>query len=386
VVRLIDWTGERAVPWVADVAMLYEHFHRYLWAARLVESRRVLDLGSGEGYGAAILARSAADVLGVDVDERAVEHAQANYACSGLRFEQASALDLAGLAEGCFDAVVAFEMIEHVADQERVMEEIQRVLAPAGLLVISTPDKDRYNAASGQVNSYHQRELSSAEFNELLRARFDHVAIWGQRTITGSYLSRLGVRAETESNAGAADFFVAASAEGLEVIDEPEPLFYVAVASNGPLPAVTPASTLADTGLELVLQTARAHAAAVAERDRLLGDANRTLEEKREEVLAVGAKLASVEEQLLAQGAKLASVEQELLEKGDELWALEQELADARAFITRLEESVTWQSFQRAKGLLYGLLGEHSRPAQAVRAMLRLFGRIVLRRPGPPSR
>jgi O-antigen biosynthesis protein len=30
--RLIEWTGERCVPWVQDTAMLYEHFHRYLWA------------------------------------------------------------------------------------------------------------------------------------------------------------------------------------------------------------------------------------------------------------------------------------------------------------------------------------------------------------------
>ena len=31
--RLIEWTGERCVPWAPDVQVVYEHFHRYIWAA-----------------------------------------------------------------------------------------------------------------------------------------------------------------------------------------------------------------------------------------------------------------------------------------------------------------------------------------------------------------
>ena len=76
--RLIEWTGERCVPWAPDVQVVYEHFHRYMWAARVIAGRRVLDLGSGEGFGASILAGSAADVVGVDVDERTVEHSKLN--------------------------------------------------------------------------------------------------------------------------------------------------------------------------------------------------------------------------------------------------------------------------------------------------------------------
>ncbi|MHB8233657.1 MAG: hypothetical protein ACYDHT_03295, partial [Solirubrobacteraceae bacterium] len=68
--RLIEWTGERCVPWAPDVQVVYEHMHRYLWAAQLVQGKRVLDLGSGEGFGAAILGDTATQVVGVDVDER----------------------------------------------------------------------------------------------------------------------------------------------------------------------------------------------------------------------------------------------------------------------------------------------------------------------------
>ena len=99
--RLIEWTGERCVPWAPDVQVVYEHFHRYMWAARVVEGRRVLDLGSGEGFGAAILSGSAAHVVGVDVDERTVEHSQLNYGGSNLEFRLGTALDLSSF-DGCF--------------------------------------------------------------------------------------------------------------------------------------------------------------------------------------------------------------------------------------------------------------------------------------------
>src|ERR1700726_1797209 len=122
--RLIEWTGERCVPWAPDVPVIYEHYHRYLWAAPLVRGRRVLDLGSGEGFGAAILAESAADVVGTDVDQRTVEHSRLNYAGPNLQFELGTAVDLTAHPDGSFDAVVAFEVIEHVLEQERVLAEV----------------------------------------------------------------------------------------------------------------------------------------------------------------------------------------------------------------------------------------------------------------------
>src|SRR5271156_3751304 len=36
---LIDWTGERCVPWASDIQVIYEHYHRYVFAAPLVAGR-----------------------------------------------------------------------------------------------------------------------------------------------------------------------------------------------------------------------------------------------------------------------------------------------------------------------------------------------------------
>ena len=111
------------MPWTPDVQVVYEHFHRYLWAARVIEGRRVLDLGSGEGFGAAILADSAEHVVGVDLDERTVEHSKLNYAATNLEFHVGTAIDLSPYETGSFGAVVAFEIIEHVQEQEQVLAE-----------------------------------------------------------------------------------------------------------------------------------------------------------------------------------------------------------------------------------------------------------------------
>jgi O-antigen biosynthesis protein len=150
--RLIEWTGERCVPWAPDVQVVYEHFHRYLWARSLVADRRVLDLGSGEGFGAALLAGSARSVTGIDIDYDAVEHSRLNYTGDNLDFRQASASDLHEFADGSFDVVVAFEMIEHVGEREqrRLLDEVARVLSNGGLFIVSTPERRTYSDAAGK--------------------------------------------------------------------------------------------------------------------------------------------------------------------------------------------------------------------------------------------
>lgn len=362
--RLIDWDGERCVPWAGEVAMLYEHYHRYLWASLLLAGRDVLDLGSGEGYGAAILSRQAARVTGVDIDAQAVEHAAARYASPSVSFLSASALDLAPLPDGRFDAVVAFEMIEHVQDHERLLGEVRRVMTERGLLIVSTPDRNLYSEAAGQVNPYHEHELSLAEFRALLLSRFANVAIWGQRTITGSHLS--AIEADEAAVGARTDFFVAAAEEGIEPIEEPPPLFFVALASDAPLPAVAASSTLSDYGLELLRQTERAHGVAVAERDRLLSEANAKLasanallDEKYAEAVRVAARVSELESQLLRQGDELAELER---------------------FRRRVEGSVSWQLFQRARTALYRVLGEDTALGRALGSALRLLGRLTVHR------
>ena len=67
----MEHTGERFLPEIDGAYISYEHWHRYLFASSFVAGKSVLDVASGEGYGSALLALTAASVVGVDVAEDA---------------------------------------------------------------------------------------------------------------------------------------------------------------------------------------------------------------------------------------------------------------------------------------------------------------------------
>ncbi len=411
--RLIDWTGERCVPWAPDVPVIYEHFHRYLWAERLVGGRRVLDLGSGEGFGAAILARSAEHVVGVDVDERTVEHSRLNYSGPSLEFELGTALDLTAYEDGAFDAVVAFEMIEHVSEQELVLAEIARVLGEDGILIMSTPDRRMYAQSKAEPNPFHERELATDEFLELLGTHFTHLASWGQRTIAGSHLNALGDVHRDGAVVEASDFFIERAGDEWRMASAPASLYCIALASKSPLPAVAPTSTLGDCGLELMRDKERETLMAIhegeqlglrlerekhelsesldrarVERERIIAEHERTvlsrdiqageMREQRDQEAHAAAEQAERGRQ------DIERYEQTLIEVRGRLASAEEQLASARLANRRTEESVTWQVFQKGRGRLYGAIGgERSLLARTFGALLRFVGRRVVTRPAP---
>jgi SAM-dependent methyltransferase len=99
---------------------------------------RVLDVGCGEGYFTARLARAGAVALGVDVSAEALRRARSRHPQLQLQ-----AIDAGGewpLADASFDLVWAGEVIEHVADTAGWLSEARRVLRPAGRLLLTTPD------------------------------------------------------------------------------------------------------------------------------------------------------------------------------------------------------------------------------------------------------
>ena len=112
--KMLEWTGERYLPWMEDASMNYEHLHRYAYAAEFVQDKRVLDLACGEGYGSYLLARRAAAVVGIDIDKQTVKHARNKYLKSNLDFKVGSITDIPIEGNNVFDVVVCFEALEHV--------------------------------------------------------------------------------------------------------------------------------------------------------------------------------------------------------------------------------------------------------------------------------
>jgi SAM-dependent methyltransferase len=180
----LPWTGERCTGATSGQVEI-EHVHRYLLAREFCQAKDVLDVASGEGYGAALLSQVARSVIGVELDAASVEHAQSAYGRANLRFCVGDARSMP-LAEHSIDVVVSIETLEHFAEHETFLDEIQRVLRPNGLLILSSPDRDFYYPPGAPPNPYHVRELSSEELAATLSQRFKHLRLYGQRALMGS--------------------------------------------------------------------------------------------------------------------------------------------------------------------------------------------------------
>ncbi|QGK68234.1 glycosyltransferase [Allosaccharopolyspora coralli] len=249
--RLIDWTGERCVPWADDVQVVYEHYHRYALASRFARGKRVLDLACGEGYGSKLLAAEASTVVGVDIDERAVEHAVRTYGDEGLRFRTGSITDPDTLAdEPPFDVIVCFEAIEHVADHEAVLHLVNSRLTSGGLVLMSTPDAEVYTGEHGNDNPFHVKEMSRGQFERLLQGSFRHVALLEQNVAVGSLL--MPAERDAASDGVHLNTLRRTDSAAAWQVDEGVPHTYlVGLASNRTLPKLPAAGVLLDADQHL---------------------------------------------------------------------------------------------------------------------------------------
>lgn len=186
----MEFTGERYVPEVAG-QIRAEHLHRYALASHVVDRRDVLDVASGEGYGAALLAERAASVIGVDIDPATIAHAREQYAGVGNLSFAVGSCDAIPLPGGAVDVVTSFETIEHHDKHREMMSEIKRVLRRDGTLVISSPNRSIYSDRHGYRNPFHVRELYYDELVALLKDFFRFVVVYGQRYTPGSFVFKL---------------------------------------------------------------------------------------------------------------------------------------------------------------------------------------------------
>lgn len=183
----LEFTGERFTPECVR-EIWYEHFHRYALAARWCEGQHVLDAACGEGYGAALLARTAAGVDGVDISDKTIEHAQSRYVkLDNVNFHVADCTDLP-FPDDTFDRVVSFETLEHLEAHDQLMSEFRRVLKPDGLLILSSPDKAIYTDELQTENEYHVRELYRDELESLLGRYFPAFHLLGQKLMFHSVI------------------------------------------------------------------------------------------------------------------------------------------------------------------------------------------------------
>jgi ubiquinone/menaquinone biosynthesis C-methylase UbiE len=110
---------------------------------------RLLDLGCGFGRHAYQAARLGAEVVAFDAGADEVRKVQDTFGAMGVAGEldldkarvgsvQGNALTLP-FEDGCFDRVIASEVLEHIPEDETAMAELTRVLRPGGTMAVTVP-------------------------------------------------------------------------------------------------------------------------------------------------------------------------------------------------------------------------------------------------------
>jgi len=160
---------------------------RYHFASQFVSGKSVLEVGCGNGLGSAYLAEKAGRLIGGDVSNNAIKYAQ-NHFHGKFTPVLLNGEDLPFL-DGCFDVVVAAEVIEHLSQPEDFVKECRRVLNTNGILVLSTPNSEA--TPSLAKHPCHKKEFSPLELRELLQKNFREVSLFGvlpQKSLTRAKL------------------------------------------------------------------------------------------------------------------------------------------------------------------------------------------------------
>ncbi len=182
----ITKTGERIIPEDIETCAEYLLYLRHLFAyefARniLPKNSLVLEVGCGEGYGSNLLSQYVEKVVGLDIDDKTIKHASNKYSSENCIFKTYNGIKIP-YKDNTFDAVVSFQVIEHIQDDENYVSEILRVLKQASPFILTTPNRE-YRLDPGQRpwNRFHVREYSASSLEDLLSSTFSDVTIWGIR-------------------------------------------------------------------------------------------------------------------------------------------------------------------------------------------------------------
>ena len=108
--------------------------------------KKVLDVGCGGGILSESMARRGADVIGIDLGtenlKAAALHAEQSALHETLRYQHIPVEELAKTHAGQFDVVTCMEMLEHVPDPSSIVQACFELLAPGGVCVLSTINRN----------------------------------------------------------------------------------------------------------------------------------------------------------------------------------------------------------------------------------------------------
>ena len=153
-------------------------------------SLKLLDIGASTGIIDSYLADHLSQVIGIDIDQEAIDFAQSSFKKNNLEFRIGDAMNL-DFQDHEFDIVVCTHIYEHVPDADNLMQEIYRVLKPGGfcyfaagnrlsimephyklpfLSILPRPIAHLYLKITQKGEHYHEKHLVLSNLKKLVSA------------------------------------------------------------------------------------------------------------------------------------------------------------------------------------------------------------------------
>lgn len=169
----ISQTTERAGEPVTDEQIL-RNYSRYAWARQYCRDKRVLEIACGTGQGLGLLMDVAQSLVVTDIDRMHIGQVRNRYGGRAKTIlAKPSALPL---ATATADIVVIYEALYFFADLDAVVEEVKRVLARPGCLLLSLPNKDMVDFSP---SPYAVRYFGAADLGRYLTSFGFDVSVFG---------------------------------------------------------------------------------------------------------------------------------------------------------------------------------------------------------------
>jgi SAM-dependent methyltransferase len=163
-------TAERASPLnEINNYILHRHIFAYQYGKQFLGDV-VMELGCGSGYGMKILSPFCKWYSGIDKKLPGRLPLNPNTALFKGRLPK-----LNNIGNDCFDTVICFQVIEHITEDGKLLDEIFRVLKPGGKLLLTTPN--RYMSLTR--NPFHVREYTPQQMIQIIAARFEQFTVQG---------------------------------------------------------------------------------------------------------------------------------------------------------------------------------------------------------------
>lgn len=138
---------------------------------------KILDVGCGLGYFIEVMSQYGAKCTGIDVDDLCLAYCRDNI--SGAYFKVDLTKPPYPFSDSHFDKAICSEVLEHIKENDVILEELKRIMKPNGTLVVSTPCLDGvfgtlwkrigHNSVNSNSHEYHHHKgYTEKTLSELL--------------------------------------------------------------------------------------------------------------------------------------------------------------------------------------------------------------------------